>query len=100
MEVLVMTATNILAARASAAHERALAVIEKYGDEQTIEHLANTTGGPNGTGLRNPQRDPLHALVLHAELIGALASIVEELEEKASERWAQPSTAKAQRSSK
>jgi hypothetical protein len=79
MEVLVMTTRGILAARASAAHERALEVIEKYGDEQTIEHLANTTGGPNGTGLRNPQRDPLHALVLHAELIGALAAIVDDL---------------------
>jgi hypothetical protein len=79
MEVLVVTATNILAARATEAHERALEVVRKYGDEQRIEHLANTTGGAGGTGLRNPRRDPVHALVLHAELIGALAAIVDDL---------------------
>jgi hypothetical protein len=74
-----MSRNSILAARAIAAHERALEVIGKYGDEETKERLANTSAGAGGTGLRNPARDPVHALALHGELIGALAGIVDEL---------------------
>jgi hypothetical protein len=74
-----MTARGHAAARAQLAHEKALEVIQKYGDEQTKERLAGMTSGAGGTGLRNPSRDPHHALVLHAELIGALAEIVDEL---------------------
>jgi hypothetical protein len=71
-----MTRRGNLAARAQRAHERAAEIVQKHASEEAAERIADLGSGAGGYGLGN---DPLKAQVLHAELIGALAEIVDEL---------------------
>jgi hypothetical protein len=84
-----VTARGTLAARAQLAHERAAEIVQKHGDPEAAERIAELGSGSGGYGLG---RDPLKAQVLHAALIEALAGIVDELASASGARGRKRST--------
>jgi hypothetical protein len=84
-----VTSRGNLAARAQLAHERAAEIVQKHASEETAERIAELGSGSGGYGLG---RDPLKAQVLHAELIDALAEIVDELASASGARGRKRST--------
>lgn len=95
-----MTYTPERAAAAQFALEKAAQIVIEHGSPERAERLQASWGAAaGGYGLGNDQlrRDMLFAELFAglAEAVESLSARVAELEEKASERWAQPSSTKA-----